>query len=46
MDNLPKIQVVYNYYCNNRITPIFIGNEDTMADDIPRSRDDKAKKTK
>jgi hypothetical protein len=31
MDNLPEIQVVYNYYCNNQITPIFIGNEDLVS---------------
>ena len=31
MDNLPEIQVVYNYYCNNRITPIFVGNEDLLS---------------
>jgi hypothetical protein len=27
MDNLPEIQGVYNYYCNNQITPIFIGDD-------------------
>ena len=31
MDNLVEIQIEYKYYCNNRITPIFISNEDLVS---------------